>query len=35
MREPLPVHAEYVAEMARQVIYDAYGDDAYTRGITV
>ena len=35
MREPLSVHAEFVAEMARQVIYDAYGDDAYTRGITV
>jgi len=35
MREPLAVHAEFVAEMARQVIFDAYGDDAYTRGITV
>lgn len=34
-REASAVHAEYVAEMARQVIYDAYGDDAYTRGITV
>ncbi len=29
------VHAEFVAEMARQVVFDAYGDDAYTRGITV
>jgi penicillin-binding protein 1A len=34
-REASYVHAEFVAEMARQVIYDAYGDDAYTRGITV
>jgi penicillin-binding protein 1A len=35
MREPLGLHAEFVAEMARQVVYDAYGDEAYTRGITV
>jgi penicillin-binding protein 1A len=35
LREPLSVHAEFVAEMARQVVYDAYGDSAYTRGITV
>jgi penicillin-binding protein 1A len=35
LREPLSVHAEFVAEMARQVVFDAYGDDAYTRGITV
>ena len=34
-REASSIHAEFVAEMARQVIYDAYGDDAYTRGITV
>ncbi len=34
-REPLSVHAEFVAEMARQVVYDAYGDQAYTRGLTV
>jgi penicillin-binding protein 1A len=34
-REASTIHAEYVAEMARQVIYDAYGDSAYTRGITV
>ncbi|MGE5104871.1 MAG: penicillin-binding protein 1A, partial [Betaproteobacteria bacterium] len=34
-REPMSLHAEYVAEMARQVVYDAYGDEAYTRGITV
>jgi penicillin-binding protein 1A len=35
LREALPVHAEFVAEMARQVVFDAYGEDAYTRGITV
>jgi penicillin-binding protein 1A len=35
IREASSLHAEFVAEMARQVIYDAYGDDAYTRGITV
>jgi len=35
VREILPVHAESVAEMARQVVYDAYGDEAYTRGLTV
>jgi penicillin-binding protein 1A len=35
VREALGIHAEFVAEMARQVIFDAYGDDAYTRGITV
>ena len=29
------VHAESVAEMARQVVFDAYGDEAYTRGLTV
>jgi penicillin-binding protein 1A len=34
-REPVTLHAEFAAEMARQVVYDAYGDDAYTRGITV
>ena len=28
-------HAEFVAEMARQVVFDAYGDDAYTKGIRV
>ncbi|HEV2221088.1 MAG TPA: penicillin-binding protein 1A, partial [Casimicrobiaceae bacterium] len=34
-REPISIHAEYVAEMARQVVFEAYGDDTYTRGITV
>ena len=28
-------HAEYVAEMARQVVFDTYGEDSYTRGLTV
>ncbi|MEO5698691.1 MAG: penicillin-binding protein 1A [Burkholderiaceae bacterium] len=31
----LPVHAEYVAEAARQLIFSQYGDDAYTRGLNV
>jgi penicillin-binding protein 1A len=36
-REPseVAVHAEYVAEAARQLIYTQYGDDAYTRGLNV
>jgi len=29
------LRAEFVAEMARQVVFEAYGDEAYTRGITV
>ncbi len=35
LREAVAIHAEHVAEMARQVVYEAYGDDAYTRGLTV
>src|SRR5438046_3947907 len=35
LREALPTHAEFVAEMARQVVFDTYGEDAYTRGLTV
>jgi penicillin-binding protein 1A len=35
IRDVLPTHAESVSEMARQVVFDAYGEDAYTRGITV
>ena len=35
LREAVPTHAEYVAEMARQVVFDAYGEDAYTKGLTV
>jgi penicillin-binding protein 1A len=30
-----PVHAEFFAEMVRQVLYDRFQDDAYTRGIRV
>jgi len=29
------VHAEYVAETARQLIFSQYGDDAYSRGLNV
>ncbi|MGY4830750.1 penicillin-binding protein 1A [Sphaerotilaceae bacterium SBD11-9] len=29
------VHAEYVAEAARQMIFSQYGDDAYNRGLNV
>jgi penicillin-binding protein 1A len=35
LREVLPTHAEFIAEMARQVVFDAYGEDAYTKGLTV
>ena len=35
LRETAPTHAEYVAEMARQVVFDTYGEDAYTKGLTV
>jgi len=35
LRETVPTHAEYVAEMARQVVFDAYGEDAYTKGLLV
>jgi penicillin-binding protein 1A len=31
----VPVHAEYVAETARQLIYSQYGDEIYTRGLNV
>ena len=30
-----PVHAEFVAETARQLVYARYGDEAYTRGLNV
>jgi len=30
-----PVHAEYVAEMARQIAADQFPDDVYTRGLRV
>jgi len=29
------VHAEYVAETVRQLIYNQYGDETYTRGLNV
>ncbi|TAL26423.1 MAG: PBP1A family penicillin-binding protein [Aquabacterium sp.] len=33
---PRPVvHAEYVAEMARQVVHERYGEQAYTQGLHV
>lgn len=31
----VPLHAEYVAETARQLIFGQYGDSAYTRGLNV
>jgi penicillin-binding protein 1A len=31
----MPVHAEYVAETARQLIFSQYGAEAYTRGLNV
>lgn len=29
------VHADYVAEMARQLVYAQYGEESYTRGLNV
>jgi penicillin-binding protein 1A len=29
------VHAEYVAEMVRQLVFNQYGDETYTRGLNV
>jgi penicillin-binding protein 1A len=29
------IHAEYVSEMARQMVYDQFKEDAYTRGLNV
>ena len=31
----VPVHGEYVAEVARQMIFAQYGPEAYTRGLNV
>ncbi|WP_374584171.1 penicillin-binding protein 1A [Ideonella dechloratans] len=31
----IPVHGEYVAELARQMIFAEYGPDTYTRGLQV
>ena len=33
--QDVPVHAEYVAETARQLIFNQYGSEAYTRGLNV
>src|SRR4029453_14241170 len=35
IRDTLPPDGESGAEMARQVVFDAYGEEAYTRGIVV
>ena len=35
VRDSVPARAAFVAEMARQVVFEAYGDEAYTKGITV
>src|SRR5690606_6447358 len=29
------IHAEYVAELARQLVYDIYKEETYTRGLNV
>ncbi len=31
----VPVHAEFVAETARQLVFSQYGEEAYTRGLNV
>jgi penicillin-binding protein 1A len=31
----VPVHAEYVAEAARQLVFSQYGEEAYARGLNV
>jgi penicillin-binding protein 1A len=31
----MPVHAEYVAEMVRQLVFQQYGEETYTRGLNV
>ncbi len=33
--DEFPVHAEYVAEMVRQAVYEHYPEDVYTRGFRV
>ena len=33
--DPTKVHAEYVAETVRQLMFAQYGDDTYTRGLNV
>jgi penicillin-binding protein 1A len=34
LRDP-SAHADYVAEMVRQAIFDAYGEESYSRGLSV
>jgi penicillin-binding protein 1A len=34
-RTPNRLHAEYVAETVRQLMYAQYGDSTYTRGLKV
>src|SRR6185369_3764452 len=34
-QQNLPVHAEYIAETVRQLVYAQYGDETYTRGLNV
>ncbi|UOD33558.1 PBP1A family penicillin-binding protein [Massilia violaceinigra] len=34
-RQEFDTHAEYVAELARQAVFEQYKDEAYTRGISV
>ena len=31
----MQLHAEYATELARQLVYDIFKDDAYTRGLNV
>jgi len=35
MQSEVAVHAEYVAEAARQLVFAQYGDESYTRGLNV
>ena len=35
LRDVIPVRAEWVAEMARQMVVETFGEDAYTKGLTV
>ena len=33
--QTIPIHAEYIAEMVRQLMFTQYGDETYTRGLDV
>jgi penicillin-binding protein 1A len=35
MQSEAPVHAEYVADAARQLVFDRFGEAAYTQGLNV